>query len=199
MFSDCILLFLLLLFVCFNWKRAPVGLYQSGKHARKPAICFCKMREENNLSMVALCLRSYRASIMTKTEYFLITWLKWEALTLLCRLEALPVGALPFRRAKLKATSARARGRVSGCDWYLKACPRQGWGLLTLGRDLLPAPPCVPTQDVGWILPQRSKRASQLCNDQDTPTPRQKNQPVSTLFPSHSLVVMDPQLTETFP
>ena len=38
-----------------------------------------------------------------------------------------------------------------------------------------------------------------MCNDQDTPTPRQKNQPVSTLFLSHSLVVTDPQLTETFP
>ena len=59
------------------------------------------------------------------------------------------MGSLPFRRAKLKATSAPARGRRSGCDRYLKGCPRQGWGLLTLGRHLLPAPPCVLAQDFG--------------------------------------------------
>ena len=41
------------------------------------------------------------------------------------------------------------RGRGRGCIQYLEGCPGQGWGLLTVGRDLLPALPCVLAQDLG--------------------------------------------------
>ena len=54
-----------------------------------------------------------------------------------------------LRRAKLKATFAPGKERGRGCVRHLEGCPGQGWGLLTLGRDLLPAPPCALAQDLG--------------------------------------------------
>lgn len=59
---------------------------------------------------------------------------------MLLQVRSLACGALPFRRAKLKANSAPTKGRADDKLISKKDClVKQGWGLLTLGRDLLPA------------------------------------------------------------
>ena len=79
-----------------------------------------------------------------------MAWQEREALKMLLQVRSPAYGVSAFfRRAKLKATFAPGRGRGRGCVRYLEGCPGQGWGLLTLGRDLLPAPPCVLAQDRG--------------------------------------------------